>query len=171
VQQEVVVEMNSFVYKWVHKPSLNWYIGLHTGTVDDGYICSSPIKSLILNNSDDWERTIIEFGNRKEMFDLETEILQLFNAKNDNRSFNKHNNTLAEPGWNAGIPMKDETKELQREQRLGKSTAKKGRTYPNSHSIEARKKKSELMMGDTRNKGKPWSEARRNAQITKQTAK
>lgn len=163
--------MNSFVYKWVHKPTYNWYVGLHAGTVDDGYICSSPIKGLIINNPNDWERTIIDFGDRKEMFDLETEILQLFDAKNDERSFNKHNNTLAEPGWNLGIPMSDETKELQRKVKLGKTSLKKGRKYPNSHSEEARKKKSEMMKGDTRNKGKPWSEARRNAYITKQLAK
>ena len=139
--------------------------------MDDGYICSSPIKGLIINNPNDWERTIIDFGDRKEMFDLETEILQLFDAKNDERSFNKHNNTLAEPGWNLGIPMSDETKELQRKVKLGKTSLKKGRKYPNSHSEEARKKKSEMMKGDTRNKGKPWSEARRNAYITKQLAK
>ena len=164
--------MKGFVYKWTHKPSLKWYVGFHVGEPNDGYICSNPIKDLIKENPEDWQRTIVDTGTKEEMYELETTILQLFDAKNDERSFNGHNNNGGWiPGWNKGIPMKEETKELQRQQRLGKSTAKLGNKYPGCHSLEARKKKSEMMKGDTRNKSKPWSPARRAAQIAKQQAK
>ena len=164
--------MNCYVYKWTYKPTLMWYVGSRTSrnaNIDDGYICSSrTVRTMILNNKDDWERTIVATGTAEEMYDLETEILQLIDARADRRSYNQHNNDgIAQPGWNRGIAMSEETKEIQRLQRLGKSTAKKGRKYPGSHSEEARKKKSLAMMGNTRSKGKPWSEARRQAQLNR----
>ena len=85
----------SYVYKWVHKPTYNWYIGSRTAKnsrLDDGYICSSKtVKPLILAGSKEWEKTIIAVGSVDEIRNLETTILKLFNAKNDLRSFNKHN--------------------------------------------------------------------------------
>lgn len=85
----------AFVYKWTHKPTLRWYIGSRTAKgchPDDGYICSSKIvKPMILKNPDEWERTIIEVGSPKTIRMLETEILELLDAENDNRSFNQNN--------------------------------------------------------------------------------
>jgi hypothetical protein len=85
----------SYVYKWNHKPTYNWYIGSRTGKkahLDDGYICSSKIvKPMILNNPNEWEKTIIATGSQKEMRELETELLVLSDAKNDPRSYNQHN--------------------------------------------------------------------------------
>ena len=164
--------MNCYVYKWTHTPTMNWYVGSRTSRnarIDDGYICSSrTVRSLIQSNLDQWSRTIVATGTAEEMYALETEILQLVDARADQRSYNRHNNDgIAQPGWNRGLPMSEETKEIQRSQRLGKSTAKKGRTYPGSHSEEARKKKSLAMLGNTRSQGKPWSEARRQAHLNK----
>jgi len=85
----------AFVYKWTHKPSMNYYIGSRTAQgchPDDGYICSSKIvKPMIQQNYDEWERTIISIGDPKEMRSLENEILMLFDCKNDPKSFNLHN--------------------------------------------------------------------------------
>jgi hypothetical protein len=82
----------AYVYKWVHKPSLKWYIGSHTGR-DEHYICSSKlIKHHIVEFPNEWERQILAYGTPEEMYDLETEILQLTDAKHDPRSFNGHNN-------------------------------------------------------------------------------
>jgi len=87
----------AYVYKWTHKPTLNWYVGSRTSkkaNPNDGYICSSPkIKLMILQNPQDWERTIIDIGEQLDMYNLETEILQTVDAAKDQRSFNKHNNT------------------------------------------------------------------------------
>ena len=164
--------MESFVYKWTHKPSLDWYIGYHKGIPNDGYISSSVyVKTQVSKNPEAWERTIVDYGTNQEMYELESEILQLFDARSDMRSLNGHNNTNgAMPGWNKGIPCDDLWKLKISKSKTGKSTGKLGKKYPGSHSDEAREKKRLKMMGNTRNpKGRPWSEARRDAQIAKQS--
>lgn len=85
----------AYVYLWRHIPSLMWYIGSRTKVgchPEDGYICSSKVvKPLITRNSAEWERTIIATGNPKEMRKVESELLSASDAKNDIRSYNKHN--------------------------------------------------------------------------------
>lgn len=86
----------AYVYKWTHIPTMKWYIGSRTAKnshVNDGYICSSRVvKPLIEEHPNEWIRTIVGVGTVDEMYQLETEILQLFDAKNDPRSFNRSNN-------------------------------------------------------------------------------
>lgn len=86
----------AYVYKWTHLPTLNWYVGSRTSKhahPDDGYICSSKtVKASILSNVDDWRKEIIATGTAEEMYELESEILQTTDARNDPRSYNKHNN-------------------------------------------------------------------------------
>ena len=100
---------NCYVYKWTHIPTLMWYVGSRTGknsNPNDGYICSSKtVKRMILENPSEWERTIISTGTKEEMYVLETEILQLFDARGDKRSFNRHNNHkgICVGGWNKGL--------------------------------------------------------------------
>lgn len=102
------MNMNCFVYKWTHKPTRCWYVGSHTSRKADpnnGYICSSKtVRKMIESVPSDWERTIIATGSKQEMYDLETEILQLFDAASDERSYNRHNNHkgIAVGGWNRG---------------------------------------------------------------------
>ena len=82
----------AFVYKWVHLPTLKWYIGFHNGK-SRNYVCSSKlVKAHILKNPNEWNRDIIQYGSELEMFQLESLILQILDAKNDPRSFNGHNN-------------------------------------------------------------------------------
>lgn len=102
--------MKCYVYKWTHIPSLKWYIGSRTSKKakgpDDGYICSSKtVRSLIAANPQDWQRTIVATGDAEEMYELETTILQLVDARADERSFNRHNNHkgIAVGGWNKGL--------------------------------------------------------------------
>lgn len=87
--------MIAFVYKWTHTPTLNWYVGVRTKAgchPNDGYICSSKlVKPLILLYPDDWKRTIIATGSAADMIALEVKILDCADAKNDLRSYNKHN--------------------------------------------------------------------------------
>jgi hypothetical protein len=96
----------AYVYKWTHLPSLMWYVGSRTSKnahPNDGYICSSKIvKPLIQATPEEWSREIIEVGTRQAMKKLEAEILQLFDAAADPRSFNK-NNAKPAGGWNAGL--------------------------------------------------------------------
>jgi hypothetical protein len=87
----------AYVYKWVHLPTLMWYVGSRTAQgchPNDGYICSSQIMPSIIKNPKEWHREIIDIGSKKDMFDLETEILQTMDAMNDPQSFNGHNNNF-----------------------------------------------------------------------------
>ena len=85
----------AFVYIWKNKRTFRWYLGSHTRKnchPGNGYICSSKIvKPLIKQNPKEWERTIVEIGTPTEMLHLETELLEMLDAKHDRRSFNMHN--------------------------------------------------------------------------------
>lgn len=85
----------SYVYKWIHIPTMRWYIGSRTKKgchPDDGYICSSKIvKPLILESPSEWRREIIAIGNSSDMIKLENKILIELDAKNNLSSFNMHN--------------------------------------------------------------------------------
>lgn len=85
----------AFVYVWTHLPTLQWYVGSHTAKgcrPDDGYIChSKKIKPLIIATPHEWKRTIVQLGEPEDMILLESTIQQLFDAKNDPRSYNQHN--------------------------------------------------------------------------------
>jgi hypothetical protein len=85
----------SYVYKWTHLPTRKWYVGSRThklSRLDDGYMCSSKVvKPLIQQNPQDWKRDIVAVGSVDEVRELETELLTAADAKNDARSFNKHN--------------------------------------------------------------------------------
>lgn len=85
----------AFVYIWKNKKTFRWYLGSHTRKnchPGNGYICSSKIvKPLIKQNPKEWERTIVEIGTPTEMLNLETELLEMLDAKHDRRSFNMHN--------------------------------------------------------------------------------
>jgi hypothetical protein len=117
---------SAFVYKWTHIPTLKWYIGSRTAqgcSPDDGYICSSKkVKPLIESAQTEWSRDIIANGSPADMLDLETTLLELFDAKNDLRSYNQHNGDgrftttglpahnkgkkqpRGTPSWNSGKP-------------------------------------------------------------------
>ena len=152
----------AFVYKWVHTPSLNWYVGYSNGK-RKSYTCSSKIaRPMIAANPEEWTRTIIATGTEDEMIDLETEILQLFDAKNDPRSYNGHNND----GICLKLVQSPEAREKRRQSLKGKPkspehilAASQARTGI-KHSDETRQKLSLAL------KGRPWSEARREAQKT-----
>ena len=87
--------MTSYVYKWTHLPTMMWYIGSRTAKGChplDGYICSSKVvKPMILEHKNEWKREVVAVGTTEEMLELETEILNVVDAKNDSRSFNLHN--------------------------------------------------------------------------------
>jgi len=86
----------AFVYKWTHIPTLKWYVGSRTAEgchPDDGYIASAKLlRKHILENKEEWKREVISIDSVKNVLDLETEILQMFDARHDPRSWNRHNN-------------------------------------------------------------------------------
>ena len=72
-----------------------WYIGSRTATgchPDDGYICSSKIvKPMIIENQSEWKRLILRTGSPDSILKLENRFLRYVDAKNDPKSYNKHN--------------------------------------------------------------------------------
>lgn len=131
----------SYVYKWLHVPSLKWYIGSRTASrchPNDGYICSSKIvKPMILANNNDWRREIIATGTVKEMLELEAEILNVLDAKNDPRSFNQHNGDGKFS--RIGIGQSGNKNPM-----FGKTSFTKGKTYEELYGLEKAHELKEL---------------------------
>lgn len=134
----------AYVYKWTHIPTLMWYIGSRTAKnchPSDGYICTSRyVKPLILESKNDWKREIIATGSVNEMIDLETDILQIFNAKNDSRSFNKHNGdgNFSVAGKKVG-PQSEQHKANLSASKKGRAAWNKGLRGLFTHSEETKK--------------------------------
>lgn len=104
---------------------------------------------MIEANPNEWERTIISIGNRKEMCELENEILYLFDAQHDPRSFNKTNGYglyKNETPWNKG---KKGTQIAWNRGKSGEQHHNYGKTYnivkKQKHSEEFKKKKQDYM--------------------------
>lgn len=85
----------AFVYCWTHIPTGKWYVGSRTAKgchLSDGYICSSKeVKTMITENSKEWNRNIIATGESNDILNLESAILKKLDAKNHPMSFNRHN--------------------------------------------------------------------------------
>ena len=123
----------AFVYKWTHIPSMKWYIGSRTAegcNPTDGYICSSNlVKPMIIESTSEWKREIIATGMSDEMYKLETEILQLFDARKDPMSFNGHNNDgnfFSPIPWNKGLTSISDKRVAKNGKSI--STGSKGKT-------------------------------------------
>lgn len=82
-----------FVYRWEHKPSGKWYIGVRIAYgchPNDGYISSSKIiVESVGAHPDEWHREILATGTQAEMIQLEEDLLRLTDAANDPMSLNQ----------------------------------------------------------------------------------
>ena len=74
------------------------------------------------SNPTEWKREIIAVGGIREMYDLECEILQLIDARNDRRSFNKTNNSGFARVDKTGTKHSEETKKKMREASVKRSS-------------------------------------------------
>ena len=85
---------NTFVYIWYD--GKKFYLGVHKGTPDDGYICSSKVMmEEYKNRPQDFRRRILAYGTMKEMADLEKRLLQ--NIKEKGKWNKYYNITIAFP--------------------------------------------------------------------------
>lgn len=83
--------MNSFVYQWNDSLTGMLYIGVHKGTPDDGYICSSKyMMAEYKKRPADFSRTIIEIGEHEHCQKTETNLLKEVSAKENPNYYNKH---------------------------------------------------------------------------------
>ena len=117
----------SFVYCWTDKATNMVYIGSHKGSTDDGYICSSKYMLEEYNKRpSDFSRNIVAIGDIMDIRNLETKILQAFNAKENTMFYNKHQNDgLYFDGWAVG--------QMTIEHRQKLSNAKKGKSISEEH--------------------------------------
>lgn len=63
-----------FIYIWFDKKHRRFYIGMHWGTEEDGYICSSSwMKQAYKHRPNDFKRRILEYvhTNRKDLYERE----------------------------------------------------------------------------------------------------
>lgn len=118
-----------------------FYIGVHKGTIDDGYICSSKLMKQEYNKrTKDFKRTILKFGSFEELCKLETDLLKKLDAKRNRTYYNGHNGDYK-------LYCKEHTEETKR--KISKAhIGKRGRV-----TSEETKKKMSLVR-----KGKPKSE-------------
>lgn len=81
-----------FVYCWTNTATNQLYIGVHKGTPDDGYVCSS--KTMLEDYMQDrsvFSRQIIASGSYEDMRAFEETLLNAVDAKQDPQFYNKHN--------------------------------------------------------------------------------
>lgn len=100
--------MDSFVYKWTDTLTGKMYIGVHKGTTDDGYVCSSKyMMEEYVNRPDDFVREVLETGTYEECQLKETVILKSVDAAKNPMYYNQSNG--AETFYWSG-PLSEEMK-------------------------------------------------------------
>ena len=69
---------DTFVYCWSRNNG-EWYYGVHTGSLDDGYIGSGTKFRNKFDNTDrsEWRRTIVFRGSRQECLSFERDLVSL----------------------------------------------------------------------------------------------
>ena len=88
-----VSAMNSFVYIWTNLTTNKKYIGVHKGSPNDGYICSSKIMlEDYQENPSNFEREIVAYGSFEDMYNLETKMLHEIDAAENSNYYNQSNN-------------------------------------------------------------------------------
>lgn len=122
----------AYVYKWTHIPSLRWYVGSRTAKgchPEDGYVCSNiTLVEMIETKPHEWSREIIATGSKEEMYEFETTILEIFDARHDPRSFNGHNNDFGIPVSGEKHYMKqDKWRKIQSERTSGEKNPRYGK--------------------------------------------
>lgn len=63
-------EKFGFVYLWLDRKNMRFYVGSHWGTTDDGYVCSSRwMRKAYSRRAHDFKRRIIArvYSNRKDL--------------------------------------------------------------------------------------------------------
>jgi len=85
-------QQEAFVYRWTDSLTGMLYLGVHKGTVDDGYICSSKyMLKEYKKRPTDFTREIVSQGLTEDMHALEVQMLVEVDAARNPKYYNKHN--------------------------------------------------------------------------------
>lgn len=74
------MEKYGFVYIWFDRKHKRYYVGMHWGTEDDGYVCSSTwMMQAYKHRPQDFKRRILKkvYTNRKDLYEAEVKWLSL----------------------------------------------------------------------------------------------
>lgn len=98
----------AFVYIWTDSGKNTRYVGVHKGTQDDGYVCSSDVMlKEYAERQEDFTRIVMAVGTYEDMYLLESKMLQESNASANSLYYNLHNNKS--PFFHKG-PMREDHK-------------------------------------------------------------
>jgi hypothetical protein len=77
IHDTTTVTCQGFVYKWTHSPSGQYYIGIHKGTTNDGYIGSGKRfqRKWLSTDRNDWHRDILFEGDYNQCARIEEELV------------------------------------------------------------------------------------------------
>lgn len=90
---EAASPSDSFVYMWINLANDMKYIGVHKGTPEDGYICSNErLLSEYKLMPEQFHRTILAYGPKQRMHELETLLLIQLGAAKGDKWYNLSNN-------------------------------------------------------------------------------
>jgi len=118
--------MEAFVYCWTDFGTNKLYVGVHKGTQDDGYICSSgPMKEEYSKRPGDFTRQIVAQGLFLDMYALETALLVASKADKDPGFYNMHLNNGK--FTNEGITHSAKTRNRISKSRQGQEPWNKGK--------------------------------------------
>lgn len=121
--------MEAFVYSWSDHKTAKIYVGVHKGSPDDGYICSSkPMKSEYIQRPEDFTRQIIATGTLNGCAVLEVAIIKQL-LKNKGTCYNRAAGKMI---LNEGVPKtKEHNKKV--------SESLKGRKLSEKHILNMKK--------------------------------
>jgi hypothetical protein len=152
----------AFLYKWHDKANDMFYVGYHKGRADDGYICSSKhMKPEYDKRPQDFERTILLYGESKYVREMESRYLVAVDAAKDKTYYNKYNtfpyfttcgySPSAETRTKLSAAMKDRVFTEQHRQRLSEASKGHKRGLGTKRTEEVKRK-----MGLTKIGNKYW---------------
>ena len=146
----------AFTYVWTDHKTNKLYVGVHKGSITDGYISSGKLFLSEYNKRPlDFTREIIADGDYQDMVALETAILRSINAAKDPLFYNGHNSDGR--FYNKGHTEETKTKlKLARNKRTDKPRLGK----PLSESGKLKASQSAKNAALTDNRGKRLAENR-----------
>ena len=129
--------MQYFTYIWFDKSRKMFYIGMHEGYIDDGYISSSRwFNGEQQYRPNDFVRKILKtFDNRASARKAEAKLLSMIkNSEYGTKYYNlKNGRKKGCPAHNKGKPMSIEQREKLRLAKLGKPSVRLG--IPNKPKV------------------------------------
>ena len=86
------MDKEAFLYYWLDSETNKMYLGVHKGTPEDGYVTSSKLLKQLINIAPNrFKRVIVAYGKFENLLQIEANMLNKVNAKNNEIYYNQHN--------------------------------------------------------------------------------